>query len=1257
LDADHGLVVEFARGLRLLRERAGRPTYRELSSRAHFSTSALAEAAGGRKLPSLAVTVAFVRACDGDVADWQSRWRDCAAELAGSEDECPDGADAPYAGLAAFRRDDAGRFFGRDRLVGEVVARVLDRRMVAVFGPSGSGKSSVLMAGLLPALVPDRVADRAVVFTPGPHPLEECAARLAPLVGASPAQLAVEFAEDPRGLHLCIRQAVANRSDDQDFVLVVDQFEELFTLCEDTAERAAFVAALTTAATASTSRVRVVLGVRADFYGHCGEYPELVEALRDGQVLVGAMTAEELREAITGPAEAVGCQVETALVSRLVADATGQPGALPLVSHALRETWRRRRGGTVLSLGAYEAAGGIHHALARTADAVYTGLDVERQRVAHQLFLRLTALGEGVDDTKRRVRRGELDESAATAEVLERLAAARLVTVDGDGIEITHEALIRHWPRLRRWLDDDRDGLRVHRQLTEATHMWEALDRDHGSLLRGVRLTHAESLATAGQSALTDREREFLTASLAARTHEQSSARRRIRRTRQLVALLAVLLVLACVSLVLAVHAQNSATEQRNAAVIARVLSDADGMRDTNPALSLQLTLAAYRIEPSQRARDALLNFLDTPYASRIDGDKAYVQGTTLSPDGTLLVLSGYQRTSLWDVSDQYRPRRLPDALPGTEVAAFGPGRTLLIKTIRGTYEVWDLHDPRRPRQSASFAVDKSEAVDYLSSALAYSRDGRAAATIENDGTARLWDLTDPTRPRGRTLLTPAVPSAGAAVTAAAFSPRGDRLAVTNSADSVQLWDVTTDRPHRLAVLPGDTAAFTPDGRTLAVAHGRGSVQLWDVSSREPRLLATFTNRADVTSLAFSESTGLLAVGDIRGSVGLWNVADLQRPIALTDLAGQLDGVSSTAFGPHGDTLVTADNGSARIWNLGSLFVSHPDVITAVRLNHHGDILATGGQDHTVRLWHVDGDRTRYLATLELPYLPRSLSISPDDRTLVLDGLGPTQVWDIATPTRPVHAADLPETSSTASVAFNPTDTTVVLSQGDRTTKVYDLADPYHPKVADDLAPFAVSSLAVHPNGNLMAVTHDGYTEIWDPSAHVTSRKLATRRTPSGSAITFGPDGRTLSVFLSDSRETELWDIRDPRKPAVVATFRPRVPVNGGFLWATAPAAYSADGHRLAVLDGDSTARLWDITDPRKPASITAFNFGHPVTALSMTPDGRELYAATRENVVQHRYLDVADVAKRICTIAYPRISTAQWREHFPNLPYQPPCR
>jgi WD40 repeat protein/energy-coupling factor transporter ATP-binding protein EcfA2 len=1257
LDDGQGQIVEFARRLRGLRDRAGRPTYRELSLRAHFSISALAEAAGGRKLPSLAVTTAFVRACDGDVAEWEARWRECAAELTGPAGELVDG-DAPYAGLAPFRRGDADRFFGRDRLVAEVVARVRERRLVAVFGPSGSGKSSVLMAGLLPALDPDR----ALVLTPGPHPLEECAVRLAGLVGASPGRLAAEFAEDPRALHLCVRQAVANRPDEGDLVLVVDQFEELFTVCEDAAERAAFVAALTTAAAEPASRTRVVLGVRADFYGHCAEYPELVDALRDGQVLVGAMTADELRQAITGPAEAAGCRVETALVSRLVADATGQPGALPLVSHALRETWHRRRG-TLLTLAAYEATGGIHHALARTADAVYDDQDDDQQTVAHQLFLRLTALGDGTDDTKRRVRRNELDHSPATAEVLERLAGARLITVDEDGIEITHEALIRHWPRLRGWLDDDRVGLRVHRQLTEAMHAWEAHDRDSGSLLRGVRLTQAESLDA---THLTDREREFLAAGVAARDHERTTARRRIRRTRQSVALLAVLLVVACVSLVVAVRAQDSASAERNSAVIGSALSDANLLRDTDPALSLQLTLAAYRADPSPRARDALLNTLDTPYAGTIESTDLFVEAAALSPDGALLVIPGVQRTGLFDVSDHHRPKRLPDMKFSGDVAAFGPDRTLLLKTGFGRSEIWDLQDPRRPRQLATVASDSTTDEDHfvLDSAVALSRDGRAAATVDNDGSARLWDLTDLARPRLRAQLLPArkppdraeteIPQRGTVV----FSPRGDRLVVANSAHTVDLWDVTTDRPRRLAALPGDTAAFTPDGRTLGVGGRRGAVELWDLAG--PRRLSTFANQGDVVTLAFNQF-GLLAVGDLTGSVSLWNVEDLRRPATLTNLAG-LDGGWSMTFGPAGDILFAADHGAVHIWDLGPVLVSHPDAVSQVRLNHRGDLLATGGRDHTLRLWRVDGAGTRYVSTTDLPYTPASIAFSPDDRTLILDGSGPTQIWDVTHPDHPVHASSLPETLVDGSVTFNPADTTVALSRlvgkGVATT-VYDFADPYRPKEKEDdeVAAFPIVAVAFNPRGTMIAVSRGSTTELWDPHASVTARTLAVIGTPKSSLVTFGPDGRTMAVFYNDTREIHLLGLRDPRKPEVLTVFRPRVRVDTSIQGVGPPAAYSADGRLLAVVDGDRTVRVWDIGNPREPSAVASFDFSHQIRTLSMSADGRQLFVATEENVAHRRHLDVDDVAKRICTLAYPTISPADWRAHFKDLPYTPPCR
>jgi len=369
-------LVRFAAELRQLRKAAGTPPYRELAKRAHYSTTTLSDAAGGHSLPSLAVTLAYAEACNGDRKEWEERWHATMADINSvNSGICgavlQDESASPYVGLAAFQPDDAYRFFGRDRLVNELTAKVGQQRLTAVFGPSGCGKSSLLRAGLVAVAKKTGLGGTplpVLLLSPGGHPLEECVVRLAELTGNSPGTLKAEFLDDPGNFHLRIRQALADRPEETDLLIVVDQFEEVFTLCSDRAERDRFIAALLTSVGATTSRVRVVLGVRADFYAHCAQHPALAEALRDAQVMVGPMSSEELREAITRPAISAGCSVEGPLLAAVVADTTGQSGALPLVSHAMAETWRRRSGNR-LTVGGYRAAGGIRHAVAHSAEA------------------------------------------------------------------------------------------------------------------------------------------------------------------------------------------------------------------------------------------------------------------------------------------------------------------------------------------------------------------------------------------------------------------------------------------------------------------------------------------------------------------------------------------------------------------------------------------------------------------------------------------------------------------------------------------------------------------------------------------------------------------------------------------------------------------------------------------------------------------------------------------------------------------------
>ncbi|WP_143263943.1 nSTAND1 domain-containing NTPase, partial [Amycolatopsis kentuckyensis] len=983
-------LTRFAAGLRQLRDKAGKPTYRELSTRAHYSTSVLADAAGGRRLPSLAVTLAFVRACEGDVEEWEQRWREAAEELSATPRTGTD-ATAPYAGLAAFEIADAGRFFGRDGLVAELVEQVGKRRFLGVFGASGTGKSSLLRAGLAAKLAHRPVA----VLVPGAHPFEACAAALSALSGEPAEGVRADLEAEPEHLHTHVLRALANEPDDVDLVFVVDQFEETFTQCEDPGERERFIAALVSAAQADGSRIRVVLGIRADFYGRCGQYPLLVAALKDAQVMVGAMTTEELRQAVVRPAAAADLSVESALVSRLIADTAGQPAVLPLVSHALLETWRRRSG-MALTLAGYEKSGGIQHALARSAEDVYAGLDEEQRAAARNLFLRLVVVGDSTEDSRRRLRPNELDSlGPASGVVLDRFVRARLLTVGRHGVELAHEALIRHWPRLRDWLGEDREGLRIHRQLTEAALDWQRLGRDKEALYRGVRLQAARDWLTGNERAATPVERAFLDSSSAA-------DRRRLRRSRQVIAVLCVLVLVAATTTVVAWKAQRTAADQRNVAVALNIVSRADSLQSTDPVLAAQLRLAAYRLAANADTAGSLLSAFSTPYAGRLDGHGRPVVATAVSADGRLLATGGQDKTA----------------------------------------RLWDFSSPEHPRELAK--IGHEDAVVSL----AISPDGRFLATVgELAGKTQLWSIADP----AHAALVATIDGEGVTWTGSILTTRN--TGVFGAGDQVTLWNVADPRkPVKFAPIPGNgLPVFGPDRRLLAVAPAAGGALLWDVSDPAgPRPLeAPVADPDQVKSVAISVDGKTLATGNGE-TIRLWDISDPRHRKELTLLPGE---GSAAVFGPDGHSLITWSRSDApRLWDIGDL--AHPREVRALEFNEglvdsvsfsrdgrwaviagdevrlvdlagftldgmrgempsvefSGETLIAGADAKNVKFWNVS-DSAHPAAAGSLPMPPKSevagVTRSQDGRTAAVQGMsGTTYLWDMTT-RPPRQAAEL----------------------------------------------------------------------------------------------------------------------------------------------------------------------------------------------------------------------------------------------------------
>ena len=432
-------------------------------------------------------------------------------------------AAAPYRGLASFQPEDAAWFFGREdltaRLVGLASAAPAPGVPLTVVGPSGSGKSSLLRAGLIPSM-PDWPRSRLALFTPGATPLRELARQLAlldpgrdpadpdpadPAILAGTSRVEAVLRSDPGEVPRLAPGLIPDGSEPR-LLIVVDQFEEIFTACRDEAERQRFI----TAICALTGPAVVVAALRADFYDRALRYPELARALQERQVVVVPMTRHEVRSAIVEPASLARLAVEDGLVELLLRDlaphapeggpagAAHEAGALPLLSHALLTTWSHSHGGR-LTVADYQASGGIRNAIARTADLVYEALDEDQRDIARRLFLRLVYVADDAPETRRSVPLAELrdwpGEAATSGEVLGRFVAERLITVDAETAQITHEALLTAWPLLRAWIDANREGLRVRRRLSDAARAWDEAGKDPAALLRGGQLALARDWA------------------------------------------------------------------------------------------------------------------------------------------------------------------------------------------------------------------------------------------------------------------------------------------------------------------------------------------------------------------------------------------------------------------------------------------------------------------------------------------------------------------------------------------------------------------------------------------------------------------------------------------------------------------------------------------------------------------------------------------------------------------------------------------
>ncbi len=787
----------------------------------------------------------------------------------------------PYKGLRAFQPEDAAFFFGREALVADVLARLAEARFVAVVGASGSGKSSFVRAGLVAAIwrgaLPAGIDARVITLTPGERPLEQLAMRLALLKGVSAGSVLDDLRTDPERMVLAARQALVDAPPDARLVLVVDQFEELFTLCHDEAERRLFVEALLHAR-APGNPTLVVLAVRADFYGRFAAFPGLAAAVQDHQALVGSMTQADLRRAIEQPAAEAGLLLEPGLADSMLDDLGDEPGALPLLSHALLETFKRRSGHT-LTVAGYVESGGVRGAIAKTAETVVGGLDPAQQAIARNVFLDLTEIGDASEPTRRPVNRSDVAD-APTEDVIEVLAEARLITVGEDTVQVAHEALIRYWPTLRRWLDENRESLRLRRRLTQAASEWDALHRDPGALYRGARLAAATDWAEREGADMSPLERQFLAASRAAEESELHAARRRTRRLRFIAAGLGVLVLVAAGSAIFAVREADRAREQERIAETQKDIAQSRSLAvqsatraDEEPELAALLALEGYRIGRTIEARNAALSML-----MPLEHAAGTFAGTT-------------------NVAD---------------LAIDRDGKLLATYNLHGRVQVWDV---ATRRQRGPTLVASNESFDPFV-AVDISQDGSMVAASATDGNVRLWHLG-----RDQPRVPPLTKAGGAG--AVAFSPDGGTLATIGArGHHVRLWDTSTGRPLARPFVGDDegtvsSIAFSPEGTTLAIGGLTSRLRLWSVATRRPVGAPITDELENVSALTFSRDGRFLAVGDYSGRLLLWDVVR-ERAVGPA-FKGHEDQVNSVSLSGDGRMLVSgAGDGTVRLWDVAT---------------------------------------------------------------------------------------------------------------------------------------------------------------------------------------------------------------------------------------------------------------------------------------------------------------------------------------------------
>jgi WD40 repeat protein len=1148
----------------------------------------------------------------------------------------PRGAICPYRGLLPFREEDAAFFIGREAFMATLLEKVRSSSLVAVVGASGSGKSSVVRAGLVPAL--RRGADNHVweilTLTPGPTPLHALLAALSPPPEdmSRAARLAriegdVSLLRE-RGLTIDVfaRDIFSDQLGTDRLLLVVDQWEELYTQAKSIDDRQRFLD-LILQATADGS-VTVVLTLRGDFYGRALEDRAFADRLQNAVVNLGPMRREELERAVTEPAAKVGLGFEDGLVDRILEEVGSEPGNLPLLEFLLTELWARRERG-LLTHGAYAAIGGVKGAIATRAEAEVERLTPEQREALRRVMIRLVTPGEGQADTRARA---QIPSGDAAAEAVVRLFAdARLLTTGFDEVtghetvEVSHEALIREWNTYRGWVDADREFLRTVERVKDAMRAWaeEEADKDSRLLAPGRPLEEARELLSRPH-ALIDDIRPFIEVSIAhddarvaleqrrieaEKQHEIEQARKvaaaeRGRRRAAVVGLVAALvLAIAAGWFAWSAEQAKGSAQAESSRLLANLSRHATARGDALEGISLALKGLPHSLDRPDRplvneAVLALGTALQAPYytAKILRGHEMVVKSAAFSPDGRTIVTASADKTArLWDAATGKEIARLKGHDGIVISAAFSPdGKTLVTASDDKTARIWDVATGREIAvlRGHKNAIGLAE----------FSPDGRSVVTtsfdlpnaVENE--ARVWET-------GTSKEIARLKGHDGIVVSAAFSPDGKNIVTASFDRTARLWETASGREitilrHEALVV---TAAFSPDGKTILTVPFDKTARLWDAATgKEVAVLRG--HESPIAYAKFSPDGKMVVTMPFHGTGRVWEAAAGKL---IATLRGHEEAINSWAFSPDAKIVVTPSlDQTARLWDVGTgreiaVLRGHQSGVTAASFSPDGKWVVTASGDNTVRLWTASaGQQISVLRGHELAI--NFADFSPDGKTIVTASWdGSARLWDtIANKVLVLRGHQ----HLVFSAAFSPNGRTVITASEDQTGRLWDVA------TGKEIATLRghdhkVSWATFSPDGRTVVTSSDdGTARLWDST---TGRQTAILRGHEGGVFgaAFSPDGRTI-VTASYDKTARLWD---PATGKEIATLGHQDRLTTFY--------FSPDGRTVVTASDDKTARLWDAATGK----VSAVLRGHEdrVTSARISPDGRIVVTASDDKTAR----------------------------------------